>query len=345
MAYINDLSIAITLATRPITVAGFSKLLILGNRTAPDDLIDHYGEYSDLTSMVDDGFSSDDDEYKMAAKIFGQSPRPSEIAVHVHSDAVEIDDALDTLILSYNDWYGLLITSRANDDLHTAGDWALGNEKMFIGCAIAASALTDRNNIREAYLIHDGAADFPEAAWAGICFPQPIGSITWKWKTPTGAVAGDFTLTEMNAIRAANGQTLAERGGVVYADEGITTGGEYIDTIMARDYVQARMGEALFGLEIRAKKIPFDDTGAAMLEGAIRDVLRQAGQQGIIARAVSEADKLKSDEGEYMYTVTIPQRSDVPANDRAARKWTGIEFSFTLAGAVHATEIAGTIEI
>lgn len=345
MAYINDLDIQITLATKPLTVQGFSKLLILGNRTSPDDLIDHYGEYADLASMVDDGFTADDDEYKMAALIFGQSPRPSEIAVHIHDDTVTLTDALNTLIGSYNDWYGLLITSRANVDLNAAGTWALGNEKLFIGCAVSSTALTDRNNIREAYLIHDGAADFPEAAWAGMCFPQAIGSITWKWKAPTGVVAADFTLTELNAIRDGNGQTLSERSGVVYADEGKTTGGEFIDVIMSRDYIKARLGEALFGLSIRSDKIPFDNTGAAMMESAIRDVLRQAGKQGIIAKAVSEADKELSDEGEYMYTVTIPERSEVPTNDRAARKWTGIEFTFVLAGAVHATEISGTITI
>jgi len=345
MPYINDLNIQISLATRPLTIQGFSKLLILGKRTDPDALIGHYGEYADLASMVSAGFTADDDEYKMAALIFAQSPRPETIAVHVHDDAVDIDDALDALLGSHSDWYGLLITSRLAADLHTAGDWCMGNEKLFVGCTASAAALSGRNNQREAYLIHDSAEDFPEAAWAGICFPREIGSITWKWKSPTGVTASGFTLTELTAIRDGNGQTLSERSGVVYADEGITTGGEFIDVIMSRDYIKARLGEALFALNIRSDKIPFDNTGAAMMESAIRDVLRQAGKQGIIAKAVSEADKKLSDEGEYMYTVTIPARSEVPANDRAARKWTGIEFTFVLAGAVHATEISGTITI
>lgn len=457
MAYINDLDIQITLATKPLTVQGFSKLLILGKRATPDPLIDHYGEYADLASMVSDGFATDDEEYKMAAKIFGQSPRPSEIAVFIRDEALEskavaigdvdlsgghdwseensatflvtvnegtektitldaacadltevvaevnaalteqsldslieavestnfvklqtisagtdqsielaegtgalaelgldegtsygddgISESLATLVGTHNDWYGLLITERGETSLHAAGDWCLGNEKLFIGCCADVSALTDRNNIREGYLIHDDADNYPEAAWAGVCFPQAIGSITWKWKTPTGVIAGDFSLTELNAIRDGNGQTLSERSGVVYADEGITTGGEFIDVIMSRDYIKARLAEALFALNIRSRKIPFDDAGAAMMESAIRDVLRQAGKQGIIAQAVSEADKELSDEGEYMYTVTIPERSEVPANDRAARKWTGIEFTFVLAGAVHATEISGTITI
>lgn len=345
MAYINDLNIQITLATKPLTIQGFSRILILGNRTSPNNLIGLYGIYSDLASMVSAGFSSSDPEYKMAALIFAQSPCPSDIAVHIHSAAVDIDDALDTLILTHNDWYGLLITSRDADDLHTAGTWALGNEKLFIGCTDSIDALTNRNNIREAYLIHDKATDYPEAAWAGLCFPQPIGSITWKWKSPTGVVASNFTLTQLNTIRSNKGQTFSERNGIVYSDEGITTGGEYIDVVMSRDYIKARLEESLFALQTRVGKIPFDDTGGAMLESAIREVLRQAGKQGIIAKAVSEADKKLSDEGEYMFTVYVPPRSEVPENDRAQRKWSGITFSFTLAGAVHKTQISGIITI
>ena len=458
MAFINDLNINITLATRPLTVQGFSRPLILGKRTAPHALIGHYGEYSDLTSMVTAGFTSDDPEYKMAAKIFGQTPRLADIAVHICDDgasapasvtgsvnlslghdwsldsekfairvnggiekiitldsacaditevlteindgfttaginalveavasgnnvkiqtktsgadkSIVLDDetgalatlgiaegtyvggsvgsiatALDTLIQTRNNWYGLFITERDNASLHAAGDWALGNEKFFVGCSADPAALDGRNNIREAYLIHNDAANFPEAAWAGMCFPQAIGTITWKWKTPTGVVASNFNLTELGTIRAGNGQTLSERSGVVYADEGITTGGEYIDVVMSRDYVKARLGEAIFATQIRSPKVPFDNSGAAMLEAPMRDVFRQCGKQTIIAKAVSEADKKKSDEGEYMYTVTIPERSEVPDNDRAARKWSGIEFGFTIAGAVHAVDVSGTITI
>lgn len=345
MAYINDLDIQIQLSTKPLTQQGFSKILVLGERTSPNTLIGHYGEYADLASMVSAGFASSDAEYKMAAMIFAQSPRPNQIAVHVHDASTDIDDALDALVQLHNDWYGLLITSRDAGDLHTAGGWALGNEKLFIGCTSSTDALTGRSNIREAYLIHNNADLFPEAAWAGLCFAQQIGTITWKWKSPTGVSASNFTLTQLNTIRTNKGQTFSERSGIVYSDEGITTGGEYIDVVMSRDYIKARLGEALFALQMKVGKIPFDDSGGAMLENSIREVLRHAGKLGIIARAISEEDKKLSDEGEYMYTVNVPARSEVPENDRAERKWSGITFSFTLAGAVHKTQIFGTITI
>jgi hypothetical protein len=42
----------------------------------------------------------------------------------------------------------------------------------------------------------------------------------------------------------------------------------------------------------------------------------------------------------------VPAVADVPEADRAARRWSGIEFSFRAAGAVHSVgTIRGTITI
>lgn len=345
MAHINDLDIQISLATLAISQQSFSLPLILGNRAASSPLCGDYGEFAELSEMVAAGFTSDDPEYKMAACMFAQSPRVPTVAVYIRDSEDTIADALDELLQTRSGWYLLMITERDKTSLAAAGAWALANERLFVGCTTDLTALSERNNIREAYLIHDGAAAFPEAAWVGEALPYSIGEITWKWRTPTGAVASGFTLTQLNTIRSGKGQTLSERSGVVYSDEGITTGGEYIDTIMARDFVKARLGEALFSLFINSKKVPFDGTGAAMIDSALREVFQLCGRQGIIGKVEEEADREYSDEGVYMYTLSVPSRSEVPSADRAARKWSGITFLFVIAGAVHKTAISGTITV
>ncbi|MBN2157922.1 MAG: DUF3383 family protein [Spirochaetes bacterium] len=345
MPYINDLTISIILQTLALQQQGFGIPLILGERTSPSELIGDYGEFSDLTSMIAAGFTTDDPEYKMAAKMLAQSPCPEKIAVYIRDDTDTIPEALAELIVSHNNWYALLITERDKTSLAAAGGWAASNKKLFFGCSTDLTALTDRNVNREAYLIHTDAANYPEAAWVGLCLPQEIGSITWKWKRPTGVIASTFNLTELNQIRTGNGQTMSERSGVVYTDEGITTAGEYIDVIQARDYIEARLGEELFALQVKSGKIPYDNTGFARIESVIRAVLNECGNRGIIARVVDEADREKSDDGIYMYTVAVPARSEIPANDRAARKLTGITFTLTIAGAVHNVAITGYIEV
>ena len=341
MANINDITINISMNTKPLSVKGFGLPLILGYGTVPIP----YGEYSSLAELKEAGFKTDDAEYKMAAMMFAQSPCPEKIAVFRRDQEDTITDALADLVTTNNDWYALLIAERNPLALVAAGDFAMSNEKLFFGCSADIEALDDRNNNREAYLIHDKADKYYEAAWVGLCLPATIGTITWKWKSPTGVLPANFTTTELGEIRSKNGQTFSKQSGVVYSNEGITTGGEYIDNMMSRDFVKARLEEALFGLQIRNGKISFDDSGLAMVESTMREVFQLCGKQKIIAEVGSEEDMKKSDEGVYMYQVFVPSRSEVSVNDRAERKASGIKFKFTVAGAIHKMEVEGTIEV
>jgi len=101
----------------------------------------------------------------------------------------------------------------------------------------------------------------------------------------------------------------------------------------------------LLGRFVKAKKIPFDDSGFAQIEAVMRSRFDQCGKQGIIAKAVSEEDMEKSDAGTFMYKVKLPKRSEIMENDRAARKLPGVEFTFTIAGAIHRVNINGTITV
>lgn len=345
MSFINDLSIQISLSTLPITQQGFGLPLVTGERADTSPICKQYGEYADLTEMVAAGFTSSDPEYKMVAAIFSQSPRVDSVAVYIRDSADTIADAMNELRETHDDWYIFMITERDSSTLHDAGTWADSVEKIFIGCCSAISALTERNGLREAYLIHNDAANFPEAAWVGSAAPYAIGSISWKWCTPAGVTASNFTLTELNQIRTGNGQTFSKRSGVIYSDEGKMTGGQFIDVIQARDFVKARLGEALFGLFVNNKKVPFDNTGANQIEAAMRDVFDVCGKQGIIAVVTDEADMAESDAGKYMYKVSVPSRSEVPQADRAARVWSGITFSFVIQGAIHKVAISGVITV
>lgn len=344
-AHIEDIEINISLQTTAVSQQGFGRPLVLGSRDDEHALVDHYGEYADPASMVEDGFLTTDPEYKMAEKLFGQTIRPSVIAVYIRDAEASISAALTSLVQEHSDWYGLLITEHDNTSLHEAGDWTLANKRIFFGGSSNISVLTDRNNIREAYLLHTEPETFPEAAWVGLCLPQDIGSITWKWKKLSGIAASKFTLTELNQIRDGNAQTVTEQSGVIFTNEGITTGGEFIDVIQARDFVEARLREDLLAEFVNNGKISFDDAGFKKIEATLRARFDQCGLQGIIAAAVSEEDMALSDGGKYMYTVTVPTRAELMANDRAARNLTGVKFSFTIAGAIHTITINGIITV
>lgn len=345
MASINDITINITMNTKSLSVKGFGLPLILGSRPLEDELCEVYGEYASLEEMTAAGYDSESKEYGLASKIFAQSPHPEVVAVYCREEDASIADGLDELVMTKNDWYALLITERGGEALAKAGDWCAAHEKIFFGCAASVSALTGRNNDREAYVIHDEPDTYPEAAWVGLCLPKPIGSITWKWKSPSGVPAAGFSTTQLNEIRRANGQTFTRRSGAIYSNEGKVTSGEYIDNIMSRDYVKARLEEGLLSLALKSDKVGMDDDGLSKIHAKMKEVLDGCGEDGIIAEVGSEEDARKSDEGKYMYTISVPTRAQIPENDRAKRKVSGIKFSFTISGAVHEMPVNGTIEI
>jgi hypothetical protein len=61
-----------------VTSVGFGTPLILAAHTRNADRIRFY---EDLAGMVDDGFTTDDEAYRMASAVFSQNPRPQRVAV------------------------------------------------------------------------------------------------------------------------------------------------------------------------------------------------------------------------------------------------------------------------
>jgi len=341
-SFINDITINISAGTLGLTEQSFLPL-ILGSGGSAATGVTVASELSDLTAA---GYLSTDEEYLMASAMFAQSPHVTSVAVYRKANATAYNTALTALIETYNDFYGIVIQSRDAADLALVGTWANANKKFFFGCSADPDALTGRNVDREAYLIHDNeAADYPECAWAGKMLAKVPGSATFKWKTLSGQNASSFTLTQLTAIRTNNGQAIQEQAGVTFVNEGKATSGEFIDIILGQDWVEDQLNIGLLGLFIRNDKISFDNRGIAQVEGVVRDVLKRAGDNGIIAAAVTEAEKTTSDDKIYLYTVTVPDRADVSANNRATRTLTDVKFNYTTAGAIHKVTVTGLISV
>lgn len=302
-----------------------------------------YHEYSELKDMLAH-YTADDAEYKMAAAMFMQSPRPSLIAVYSRDPSADITTTLNTIISSVNNkWYGLVINNRTKAELQAAGTWASANKKLFFGCTSDLTTLDDRNNDREVFIIHDRPTDYPDCAIVGQNLAKQPGSITWKWKVLAGQIACNYDTTTLNIIREKNGIALTEYGGAVYTNEGKVTSGEFIDVIMGLDWVESELESRQVKLFLDNPKIKIDNPDLAKVQSVVISVMIDAGKYGIIAEASSDEEIKRSPDGKYLYTTEVPQRSDISANDRAARTVNGVEFTFELAGAVHKTNITGLV--
>lgn len=242
-----------------------------------------------------------------------------------------------------NDWYALAIESRTQDDILNAAAYIETVRKIF-GVASSESGIKDGSttdiasklealSYSRSFVFYSAAqAVYPEAALFGVINPMDPGSYTCKFKTLVGVVADDLNDTELSFIKSKSCNFYTKVAGVDIFQEGTVAVGEYIDTIIFIDWLQAQMEEGIFADLINNPKIPFTDIGGAVLEKQIRAQL----QKGI------RVGGLASDPAP---TVTVPKVADIDPLDRQARTFKTIEFAANLAGAIHFTEIRGVVSV
>jgi len=249
--------------------------------------------------------------------------------------------ALNDLLNDQNDWYFLLSPEQGEAGVKELSGWAQANKKLYVASpagtvqnAIAIS--TDLANSRTALIYHNDSESYPDAAWVGRAAPENPGSITWKFKTLQGIAPADVSVTNVRDLHSANVNTYIQKLGVNQTSEGMNTGNEFIDIIRGQDWVEARMSEAVHRLLFMSPKVPYDNRGIAMVVAEVQSILQFATDRDIIAR---------DHDGNGMWTVTAPDRSDIPTNYIANRILPDIFFEFIAAGAIHEVKIRGVISL
>ncbi len=304
-----------------------------------------YVEVSDADELLDAGigFVNTDAEYKMAVAIFSQTPRVQTVAV---CDVVDFDDLATNLAALRNSgkdsWYYLLITSRLKTEIAIADAYVNSLEK--VGVFGTADLTVTSTGDRSVIVVSTHADEFPDAAIVGRCAAEVVGSITWDSKQLSGQKNSDVTMAQQTTLLASHFNLIREMGSVNVFWEGKTASGQYIDNIIGRDYLEARITETLQSLKINSKKIPGDGRGTAMIEASLRSTFRDAGIKGVIAAVTTPAEKLKSDMGDYQYKLVIPEWANIPFNDKANRK-IPITFSATVGGGINTIEVNGVMGV
>lgn len=250
---------------------------------------------------------------------------------------------LDAIALENNEWYGLILAHRSEAAALAAAAWVESNKKVMVVATQDSDAKSSSSTdllsdletaayARTAGMYHHKPHEFPDAAWIGNLFPFDPGSETWKFKTLAGISASTLTETEKTNIRGKHANWYEQIGGVNITQEGWTAAGEFIDTTRFVDWLQARLQERIYGILVNSRKVPYTDGGVALIEAAVRAQLREGINAGGLA-----ADPEPS--------VSVPRVADVSTNDRAARLLPDVQFTATLAGAIHSLEITGTVSV
>ncbi|MFQ3854544.1 hypothetical protein ACLK29_04590 [Leptospira kirschneri] len=314
------------------------------------DTTEPYIEIQDPDNLLDPaiGYTPNSPEYKMAAAIFSQSPRVDKIAVlKINSFATVVSELADLRNDGFDDWYWLLTTTRDKAEIKTISTYLNTLEKCYISATSDQSAIDALlGDERTLLTISNHAEDYPDAAAFGRCGSMPIGSVTWDSKQLNGQKNSDVSMSEQSQILAKHGNLIREMGGVNVFWEGTTMSGQYIDIINGRDFLKARLQEAYHSLKINNDKISMTTSGLKLIEATLREVFRDCGRRGIIARVDDDDGRSRSDLGDFQYKLKMPEKiSDIPTNDRANRKISNINFSATVSGGINKIEISGTMGV
>ena len=250
-----------------------------------------------------------------------------------------------------SDFYGIALASRTDADILAMAQWAEANEKMFGTCVSGtdvldgsdntdiASQLMLNNYYRTFCFYHEDANDFPEVAVMSRCFTAVPGSETWALKRLAGVKVDALTETQFIVLKNKNVNTFERFRNLSLTQTGKVSAGEWIDVIRFRDWLAEEIKVNVVNVLVNNEKVPYTDAGIAIIEGAIRQSLRQGQVNGGIAPVEYDENGDKN----LGYTVTVPLASNISANQKASRILTDVYFTARLAGAIHVVEIKGQL--
>ena len=318
---VKDVTVNITTATVAGSLGLGYPLVIQGMATADVD----YKECGSLAEVKAAGFDDETEVYKACAVIFGQSNKPSEVAVVATTGKVATWIA-DNATKGFRHVVPILGESDSTTaELATAVS-ACDDKMLFLLCKTKEELPTAQSE-RVVAIVYGGASDYANAAVVGASAGLAAGSFTYKNLILQGVEPEALTETEVNAIHDAGGICILKKAGDVVTSDGKTTDGEYIDSNIVYK------GQKLLN---DSNKLSFDNVGISQLENVVTSVLADAFANGIIAT---------NEDGTPAYSTTFATRAETDAGDRAERTYKGGSFSFDLAGAIHNAHINGTIEV
>lgn len=173
--------------------------------------------------------------------------------------------------------------------------------------------------------------------------------ITLMYKQEPGIAAENLTSSQAAALEGFNCNVFAAyNNDTAIIQNGVTSSGEFIDTVIGADWLAVTIMTALYNLLYTSPtKIPQTDAGVHLLTTTIDQVCAQGVTNGLLAPGIwnsagfgtlNQGDLLAK--GWYIYAQPVALQNQ---SARAARRSPPIQVAAKLAGAVHTPDVAVTI--
>jgi len=171
----------------------------------------------------------------------------------------------------------------------------------------------------------------------GLSFPA--GRETWAFKRVAAVMPSNISTTLERALQEDHSNFVLRRAGRNITMNGQVRGGEWIDVIRGRDWLQNDMQLRIFNLLLMHPKIPYTNDGIAMVENQMRASLLAATDRGIVA-----PDEYDTEDNLVPgFVVSVPNSANITPTQRASRVLVDCKFTARLAGAIHAVRVDGVL--
>ena len=247
-------------------------------------------------------------------------------------------------------WYVACAAGIAESGYEYCAKWAEAHTKQF-----SYTFLEDEDPVPNIYFRSHGwfgrendeqeVEDVPQsnsyihvaATARGLSFPA--GRETWAFKRVAAVLPSNISTTLEVQLQEDNSNMVLRRAGRNITINGQVRGGEWIDVIRGRDWLQNDMQLRIFNLLLMNPKIPYTNDGIAKVENQMRASLLAATGRGIVAPDEYDEDGNKIPG----FVVSVPNSATITPTQRASRVLVDCKFTARLAGAIHAVRVDGTL--
>lgn len=367
----NIVRVVLNLTTATRSPSSFDTGLILAPLSSGFTDAKRYRLYSSAegaaVGLTTDGFAASSEAYKAAMKYFGAEPKPSRLLFSAYPSSESLSQALDALLDITSSFYGVypVGVSSVSDLLPFVQHVnALAKPMMLflpatgtVAQVTASSALMaslQEINARRAIVsyvnyVEDAAAIMGTAM--GLQLAHPTSAFTLCYKTIAGISSLNITESNIESIKALNGNVYIIRGYNHWLYElGSTAAGARYDEVMYLDMIADALKNAALTMMVDyPNRLPqTDDTSAAFIN-QFSAILSQYNEMGVIATGLwrsSAVGPLETgdvvENGYVLWADSYDNQSDA---DRAAHKAMPIQVALTPAGSVESLLISINVSL
>ncbi len=310
------------------------------------------------------GFTADSEAYKAVLKYFAASPAPGRLLVSCYPASQSPGEALDAVLERTADFYGVMPASDLNnEELVSLAQHveALEHPVVLFAPVTSFSAeaggtldLLYRNQFKRTLpfccgTLSDCAAVMGTAM--GLELSHTGSAFALCYKTVNGIQPADLTQTQVDSVKAKNGNVYIARGYTHFLlENGTMANGQRYDEVLYIDKIGADLQNAAVTLLAEnPDKLPQTDDSTAQFINRFSSVLMGYADRGILASALwrgTDIGPVRNGEvienGFMLWADSYDDQTDA---DRAAHKAVPVQCALCLAGSIESIVITVNVQV